>query len=131
MCIYANFAVDPHKYQPGLHGMLSIDMDQGSINSAAFWYLLFMERIMAISWWDPSHRWWNDVRDAISDLGCWSLILLSCATWNFTCGPWRSRAYWSQMVGMINAMQLTLDHNFSIFQMYLADVAREWARKGN
>ena len=126
---YADFAVDPDKYQPGLHGMLSFDMDQGSINSASFWYLLFVERIMAVSWWDPSHRWWNDVRDGISDLGCWSLILLSCATWNFTCGPWRSRAYWCQMVEMIHAMHRTLDHNFPIFQMYLADVARDWGEE--
>ena len=47
---YADLAVDPGKYQPGLHGMLSFDMDQGSINSASFWYLLFVERIMAVSW---------------------------------------------------------------------------------
>jgi len=43
---------------------------------------------------DPSHREWNDVKNALKSTGLWGTILETTLCFNAAYGPWDSAAWW-------------------------------------
>jgi hypothetical protein len=42
---------------------------------------------------DPSHREWNDVKEALKQAGMWQLVLETTFTWNQPYGPWEGASW--------------------------------------
>eukprot|EP00974_Lingulodinium_polyedra_P094214 9129216-Lingulodinium_polyedra.AAC.1 len=42
---------------------------------------------------DPSHRGWNDIKQALLDSGLWVFILLLVVVLNLDFGPWDGSAF--------------------------------------
>eukprot|EP00974_Lingulodinium_polyedra_P084201 8153620-Lingulodinium_polyedra.AAC.1 len=68
--------------------LLVVSSDQGGGGYQCVFYLAYRggARLMHLS--DPSHRSWNDVKQAFSDAGVWAFVLLMTVVLNLDYGPW-------------------------------------------
>ena len=65
---------------------LVLHSDEGSSNLAAVNHLMRRTRVLLQR--DPAHREWNDIRNAIKQCNCNSLVLMLTFTFNTPYGPW-------------------------------------------
>lgn len=66
--------------------ILVLHTDEGSSNLAAVNHL--QRRTMLLLQRDPAHREWNDIRNAVKQANCNSLVLMLTFTFNTPYGPW-------------------------------------------
>eukprot|EP00974_Lingulodinium_polyedra_P097219 9422080-Lingulodinium_polyedra.AAC.1 len=73
--------------------LLVLSSDQGGGGFQTYWYMLYQcsARVMLLS--DPSHRGWNDLKQALVDAGLWPFILLFAIVLNLDFGPWDGAAF--------------------------------------
>ena len=55
---------------------------------------------------DPSHREWNDVKEALKQAGMWQLILETTFTWNQPYGPWEGASWFKSHVEAFQQVEL-------------------------
>lgn len=72
--------------EPLLPRFLVLHSDEGSSNLAAVNHLMRRTRVLLQR--DPAHREWNDIRNAIKQCNCNSLVLMLTFTFNTPYGPW-------------------------------------------
>eukprot|EP00971_Amphidinium_carterae_P175236 3473792-Amphidinium_carterae.4 len=96
---------------------LSLALDQGSDGWSSTWFLK-SERICHMTFADPAHRCWNDVRQTLKDCGLWSSILALTAICNFDGGPWKDCRFFQEgQVGMQEFLTCSASGN-SLFEEY-------------
>eukprot|EP00971_Amphidinium_carterae_P193229 3834817-Amphidinium_carterae.3 len=74
---------------------LSLCLHQGSDGWAATWFLM-SQNVCAMTFFDPAHRCWNDVRQSLKESGLWQSVLALTALCNFDGGPWKDCRFYQE-----------------------------------
>ena len=80
--------------------VLLLHLDQGSRAWAMTWLIHYKLCCRFIAMRDLFHREWNDVRLALGDANSWWVVLLATIVYNVPHGPWQTKAWWQNIVGM-------------------------------
>ena len=94
----AFFLPREHEDRPLLERpLLVLNQDEGSPNTAAFWYFTrhLGGRMHFIR--DPFHREWNDCKLALQHSKMWNVVLLMMLTFNVAYGPWEGQGWFSKV----------------------------------
>ena len=84
----------PAAASPACGLTLALCIDQGSDGWAAIQWLLYMASLRMVVFHDPSHRNWNDLRNAIGAAGLWDAVLLWGVVFSCNHGPFESASWW-------------------------------------
>lgn len=79
--------------------VLSLSHDRGSINLAAVHFLKNSLGARVVSWSDPFHDCWNDVKGAIQEANEWHAFVDLGHVFNVAAGPWMSSANFRALQG--------------------------------
>eukprot|EP00969_Alexandrium_andersonii_P153920 6805797-Alexandrium_andersonii.AAC.1 len=61
---------------------------------AASVFLQNSEFLRVVLLWDPNHRAWNDLQNALQMSGMWPIILLWGTMFSMNYGPWDTGEWW-------------------------------------
>eukprot|EP00974_Lingulodinium_polyedra_P125684 11195434-Lingulodinium_polyedra.AAC.1 len=73
-----------------------VAMDQGGGGFQAMMYMVQVAGLMGGCLFDPSHRTWNDCKQAVTDSGLWGFCLLLQVVLNLDFGPWEWKLFFLQ-----------------------------------
>ena len=106
----------PAQHRP----LLTVHVDQGSDGWSACHYLAFKLGLRMMICFDPSHRAWNDARQALKDADLWGVVLLLTLVFNVDGGPWKeARWYHTCKEAVATYTQITTADQCPLFQHYL------------
>ena len=88
---------------------LHIRLDQGTVGWPAMFFMFHGLKLEGSFWWDPAHRFHNDIKGALKGAGLWYMVLETTLAFNFRQGPWQKASFFRQTV---EVMEKYLDTEF-------------------
>ena len=76
---------------------ISLSIDQGSKFWAATWFMPHYLHLRMATVFDPHHRCWNDIMDALGACGLKHLVFEYLIVLNLAHEPWKSCEFWRQL----------------------------------
>ena len=87
---------------------LVLHMDEASTNVTMVYWMQYAAGLRVLFTRDPFHRYWNDAKAALVQVGQYWAVLLCRVVFNLPYGPWDGKAWWEKMVQQVGDMVFLL-----------------------
>ena len=104
---------------------ISLSIDQGSKFWAATWFMSHYLHLRMATVFDPHHRCWNDIMDALGSCGLKHLVFEYMIVLNLAHGPWKSCEFWRQLQEGMDSYLRRADVHDDLFLLLYSRISHD------
>lgn len=105
--------------------VLHVCSDQGSIGWPTWYYLFTRRNLFGTFSWDPHHRTWGDVKNAIKASDLFVHLLTAVMVYNISSGPWDGAAFFSDLRGAAAQFFANESIDSPFFTMFYENMSKD------